>query len=180
MLSDRRGFHNTALLGGALTTAAGYWVPGNAKGRAGDCPGPRKETTTRRNVTQGVGIVVWPLCCTTARPLAFVGGGGGRMVCEALGTPRRRREGGRSFRDASARRAGAIGGLGPPFQGNAVPAVCPQCKVLYVGKYSNPSFGPFPQVCCSITGFSQLLVHLGCAIIYLSPIFTHFPPFETR
>ena len=28
----------------------------HAKGRAGDCPGPRKETTTRRNVTQGVPI----------------------------------------------------------------------------------------------------------------------------
>ena len=27
----------------------------HAKGRTGDCPGPRKETTTRRNVTQGVG-----------------------------------------------------------------------------------------------------------------------------
>ena len=27
----------------------------HAKGRAGDCPGPRKETTTRRNVTQGGG-----------------------------------------------------------------------------------------------------------------------------
>ena len=25
----------------------------HAKGRMGDCPGPRKETTTRRNVTQG-------------------------------------------------------------------------------------------------------------------------------
>ena len=25
----------------------------HAKGRAGDCPGPRKQTTTRRNVTQG-------------------------------------------------------------------------------------------------------------------------------
>ena len=25
----------------------------HAKGRTGDCPGPRKETTTRRNVTQG-------------------------------------------------------------------------------------------------------------------------------
>ena len=33
----------------------------------------------------------------------------------------------------------------------------------------NPSFGPFPQVCCSITRFSTLLVHLGCAIFYLSP-----------
>ena len=27
----------------------------HAKGRTGDCPGPRKETTTRRNVTQGGG-----------------------------------------------------------------------------------------------------------------------------
>ena len=26
----------------------------HAEGRTGDCPGPRKETTTRRNVTQGV------------------------------------------------------------------------------------------------------------------------------
>ena len=59
----------------------------------------------------------------------------------------------------------------------ALPAVRLQCKVLYVGKYSNPSFGPFPQVCCSITGFSKLLVHLGRPILYLSPIFTHFPPF---
>ena len=29
----------------------------HAKGRAGDCPGPRKETTTRRNVTQGGGVI---------------------------------------------------------------------------------------------------------------------------
>ena len=28
----------------------------HAKGRPGDCPGPRKETTTRRNVTQGVWV----------------------------------------------------------------------------------------------------------------------------
>ena len=27
----------------------------HAKGRTGDCPGPRKETATRRNVTQGGG-----------------------------------------------------------------------------------------------------------------------------
>ena len=27
----------------------------HAKGRAGDCPGPRKETATRRNVTRGEG-----------------------------------------------------------------------------------------------------------------------------
>ena len=30
----------------------------HAKGRAGDCPGPRKGTPTRRNVTQGGGGVV--------------------------------------------------------------------------------------------------------------------------
>ena len=36
----------------------------HAKGRTGDCPGPRKETTTRRNVTQGV----------------LVGGGGGGLI----------------------------------------------------------------------------------------------------
>ena len=29
----------------------------HAKGRTGECPGPRKETTTRRNVTQGGGIM---------------------------------------------------------------------------------------------------------------------------
>ena len=28
----------------------------HAKGRTGDCPGPRKETTTRRNVTRGVKV----------------------------------------------------------------------------------------------------------------------------
>ena len=28
----------------------------HAKGRTGDCPGPRKETTTRRTVTQGGGV----------------------------------------------------------------------------------------------------------------------------
>ena len=30
----------------------------HAKGRTGDCPGPRKGTTTRRNVTQGGGLIV--------------------------------------------------------------------------------------------------------------------------
>ena len=34
----------------------------HAKGRTGDCPGPRKGTTTRRNVTQGGGCAsVWGL-----------------------------------------------------------------------------------------------------------------------
>ena len=32
----------------------------HAKGRTGDCPGPRKGTTTRRNVAQGVGWVTEP------------------------------------------------------------------------------------------------------------------------
>ena len=36
----------------------------HAKGRAGDCPGPRKGTTTRRNVTRGGGgagpLPLWP------------------------------------------------------------------------------------------------------------------------
>ena len=35
----------------------------------------------------------------------------------------------------------------------------PRCKLLYVGNYLNPSFGPFSQVCCPITGFLTLLVH---------------------
>ena len=30
----------------------------HAKGRTGDCPGPRKGATTRRNVTQG-GVILW-------------------------------------------------------------------------------------------------------------------------
>ena len=33
----------------------------HAKGRTGDCPGPRKETATRRNVTQGAS------CCVVSR-----------------------------------------------------------------------------------------------------------------
>ena len=35
----------------------------HAKGRTGDCPGLRKETTTRRNVTQGVSPPPPPLLC---------------------------------------------------------------------------------------------------------------------
>ena len=34
--------------------------------------------------------------------------------------------------------------------GNAMHTVRTQCKVLYVGNYPNPSFGPFAEVCCSI------------------------------
>ena len=43
----------------------------HAKGRTGDCPGPRKETTTRRNVTQG-GVKFWLTCschCASIRTL---------------------------------------------------------------------------------------------------------------
>ena len=35
----------------------------HAKGRTGDCPGTPKETTTRRNVTQGAG---WGVACAAA------------------------------------------------------------------------------------------------------------------
>ena len=38
----------------------------HAKGRTGDCPGPRKETTTRRNVTRGDGPGLVPI--TGCRP----------------------------------------------------------------------------------------------------------------
>ena len=41
-------------------------------------------------------------------------------------------------------------------------AVRTQCKVLDVGKYSNPSFGPFSQVFGSVPGFFWLPKHLGC------------------
>ena len=39
----------------------------HAKGRTGDCPGPRKETTTRRNATRGLKharpeLIGWPAC----------------------------------------------------------------------------------------------------------------------
>ena len=39
------------------------------------------------------------------------------------------------------------------YKGNAVHVVRTQCEVLDVGKYSNPSFGPFSQVFGSATGF---------------------------
>ena len=68
------------------------------------------------------------------------------------------------------------------MKGNAVHAVCTQCKVFYVGKYSNPSLGPFPQVFCSIPGVFWLPMHLGCDIFEVSPIvlpiFNHFYPFS--
>ena len=41
-------------------------------------------------------------------------------------------------------------------------AVRTQCKVLDVGKYSNPTFGPFSQVFGSIPGFFWLPKHFGC------------------
>ena len=43
----------------------------HAKGRTGDCPGPRKETTTQRNVTQGGGSGG---CCGESRPSCGVPG----------------------------------------------------------------------------------------------------------
>ena len=56
-------------------------------------------------------------------------------------------------------------------------AVRTQCKVLYVGNYPNPSFGPFAEVCCSIVGFFKLLMHLGYDKFELSFIITYFHPF---
>ena len=38
----------------------------HAKGRTGDCPGPRKETRTRRNVTRGGGLGKW--ACVSPPP----------------------------------------------------------------------------------------------------------------
>ena len=49
-------------------------------------------------------------------------------------------------------------------------AVRTQCEVLDVGKYSNPSFGPFSQVFGSVPGFFWLPKHLGCGIFELSTI----------
>ena len=47
----------------------------HAKGRTGDCPGPRKETATQRNVTQGGGEGRGDLrprrLCTETRPKLF-------------------------------------------------------------------------------------------------------------
>ena len=63
------------------------------------------------------------------------------------------------------------------IMGNAVHAVCTQCEVLDVGKYSNPSFGPFSQVFGCVPGFFWLPKHLGCGIFELSTIFAHFQPF---
>ena len=55
--------------------------------------------------------------------------------------------------------------------------LCTECEVLDVGKYSNPSFGPFSQVFGSVLGFFWLPKHLGCGIFELSTIFAHFQPF---
>ena len=49
-----------------------------------------------------------------------------------------------------------------------------QCKFLDVGNYSNPSFGPFAEVCCSIIGVFKLLMHLGYHKFELLSIFTYF------
>ena len=54
--------------------------------------------------------------------------------------------------------------------GNAMHAVRTQCEVLDVGKYPNPSFGPFSQVFGSVPGFLWLPKHLGCGIFELSTI----------
>ena len=51
---------------------------------------------------------------------------------------------------------------------------CTSCKVLYVGNYPDPSFGPFVQLCCSGIRFFELLIHSGYGIFELLSIFTHF------
>ena len=51
---------------------------------------------------------------------------------------------------------------------------CTQWKVLYVGNYTNPGFGPFAEICCSITAVLKLLMHLGYDILELLSIITHF------
>ena len=50
--------------------------PQYAKGRTGDCPGPRKETTTQRNVMQGGLGWVWGFLSDR-----WKGGGGGPSRC---------------------------------------------------------------------------------------------------
>ena len=54
--------------------------------------------------------------------------------------------------------------------GNAMHAARTQCEVLHVGKYSNPSFGPFSQVVGSVPRFLWLSKHLGCGMFELSTI----------
>ena len=49
----------------------------HAEGRTGDCPGPRKETTTRRNVTQGV-VCVQTQGVRSPSPMGSGSGLGGR------------------------------------------------------------------------------------------------------
>ena len=60
---------------------------------------------------------------------------------------------------------------------DAVHAVHMRSKLLYVGNYLNPSFGPFSPVCCSATGFFYASCALRCGTFELPPIFTHFQPF---
>ena len=53
---------------------------------------------------------------------------------------------------------------------------CTQCKILYVGNHPNPGFGPFAEVCCSITRFFQVLCVRD--MNSFSPIFTRWYPFH--
>ena len=60
-------------------------------------------------------------------------------------------------------------------------AVRMQCKALYIGNSLNPRFGPFLQVCGSITGVFRFfciedVAHLSCHPF--SSIFSHFSPFS--
>ena len=65
----------------------------------------------------------------------------------------------------------------PPSEctGNAVQAVCTQCKLLFVGNHLNPRFGPFSRVCYSMAVlFFTLLVHSRCGTFEMPSIVTHF------
>ena len=69
-----------------------------------------------------------------------------------------------------------VGCLHHPPLGNAAHALRTQCKVLYVGNNLTLSFGPFPQVCCSVIGFLKLFMHSGYGIVELLSIVTCFHP----
>ena len=73
----------------------------------------------------------------------------------------------------------------PRIKGNAVHAVLAQCKVLYVGKYSNPSLAHFHKFFVPYRFFFSLLciwdvAYLNChAFLPFSTIFDHSPsPFS--
>ena len=59
---------------------------------------------------------------------------------------------------------------------HAVPTQCAR-SAKFCMSVTNPSFGPFAEVCCSIVGFFKLLMHSGYDKFELSFIITYFHPF---